>query len=136
MTNRFILAPIAFAISAAFIAAAATPAMAAETGICATAPGQIRTVATTAQPDQARKALTLVNVGEKLCEAGARNEAGKKFSAAAKALGTDMAALTSAAPTRNSTPGSALPGRVGRCRLRSTRCRLLRAQRCCCRAAN
>ena len=99
MTNRFILAPIAFAISAAFIAAAATPAMAAETGVCATAPGQIRTIATTAQPDQARKALNLVNVGEKLCEAGARNEAGKKFSAAAKVLGTDMAALTSAAPT-------------------------------------
>jgi hypothetical protein len=99
MTNRLVLAPIAFAISAAFIAAAATPAMAADAGICATAPGQIRTVATNAQPDQARKALNLVNVGEKLCEAGARNEAGKKFSAAAKVLGTDMAALTSAAPT-------------------------------------
>ena len=99
MTNRLILAPLAFAISAAFIAAAAAPAMAAETGICATAPGRIRAIATSAQPNQARKALSLVNVGEKLCEAGARNEAGKKFSAAAKALGTDMAALTSAAPT-------------------------------------
>ena len=99
MTNRLILAPLAFAISAAFIAAAAAPAMAAETGICATAPGRIRAIATSAQPNQARKALSLVNVGEKLCEAGARNEAGKKFSAAAQALGTDMAALTSAAPT-------------------------------------
>jgi hypothetical protein len=95
MTNRFILAPIAFAI----VAAAATPAVAAESGVCATAPGQIRTVAATAEADKARKALGLVNVGEKLCEAGARNEAGKKFSAAAKALGTDMAALTSASPT-------------------------------------
>lgn len=99
MNNRFILAPIAFAISAAFIGAAASPAMAAETGICATAPAQIRTAATKAEADQARKALGLVSVGEKLCEAGARNEAGKKFAAAAKALGTDMAALTSAAPT-------------------------------------
>lgn len=99
MNNRFFLAPIAFAISAAFIGAAASPAMAAETGICATAPGQIRTVATNAAPDKARKALNLVSVGEKLCDAGARNEAGKKFSAAAKALGTDMAALTTAAPT-------------------------------------
>jgi hypothetical protein len=73
--------------------------MATEAGFCVTAPGQIRAIATTADADKARKALNLVNVGEKLCEAGARNEAGKKFSAAAKALGTDMAALTSAAPT-------------------------------------
>ncbi|MFZ4110692.1 MAG: hypothetical protein ACOYKQ_09520 [Polymorphobacter sp.] len=101
MTNRTRSFPIAFAISATFIAAAATPAIAADAdaGVCATAPGQIRTVAATAEADKARKALGLVNVGEKLCEAGARNEAGKKFSAAAKVLGTDMAALTSAAPT-------------------------------------
>ena len=99
MTNRTRSFSIAFAISATLIAAAATPAIAADAGVCATAPGQIRTVAATAEADKARKALGLVNVGEKLCEAGARNEAGKKFSAAAKVLGTDMAALTSAAPT-------------------------------------
>jgi len=99
MNNRFFLAPVALAISAAFIGAAASPAMAVETGICATAPSQIRTLATNVAPDTARKVLNLVNVGEKLCDAGARNEAGKKFSAAAKALGTDMAALSTAAPT-------------------------------------
>ena len=99
MNNRFLIVPVAFAISAAFIGAAATPAMAADAGTCVTAPAQIRTASATAQPDQVKKALNLVNVGEALCEAGARNEANKKFSAAAKALGTDMAALTTAAPT-------------------------------------
>lgn len=98
MNNRFLIVPVALAISAAFIGAAATPAMAAD-NTCATAPAQIRSIATTAEPGQARKALSLVNVGEKLCAAGGRGEAAKKFSAAAKALGTDMAALTTAAPT-------------------------------------
>ena len=93
MNTRFLVIPIAFAVSAAFIGAAATPAMASETSTCATAPAQIRTLAATAQPDAARKALTLVATGEKLCDAGGRYEAGKKFSAAAKVLGTDMAAL-------------------------------------------
>jgi hypothetical protein len=98
MNSRFLIAPIAFAISAAFIGAAASPAMAADASACATAPAQIRTIAATAQPELARKALTLTNVGVKLCEEGARNEASKKFSAAAKVLGTDMATLNTAAP--------------------------------------
>jgi hypothetical protein len=96
MTSRFRIVPVAIAISAAFIGAAATPAMAAEASVCATAPTQIRDRAATAAPDQARKALSLVNTGEKLCEAGGRAEAKKKFSAAAKALGTDMASLATA----------------------------------------
>ena len=91
MTNRYFL-PVAFAISAAF-AGAAAPALAADS-TCVTAPAQIRTLAASAQPEQARKALSLVSTGEKLCDAGGKNEAGKKFSAAAKVLGTDMAALT------------------------------------------
>jgi len=99
MNNRLLIAPIALAISVAFIAAAASPAMAAESTLCASTPAQIRTAAAAAQPDQARKAMSLVNIGEKLCEAGARNEAGKKFSAAAKVLGTDLAALGTSAPT-------------------------------------
>lgn len=98
MNNRFLIAPIAFAISAAFIGAAASPAMAAPAGTCTTAPAQIRSIAATAQPEQARKALNLVNIGEQLCEAGGRSEANKKFAAAAKALGTDMAALSNTAP--------------------------------------
>jgi hypothetical protein len=96
MNNRFFLAPIALAISLTFIGAAATPAMAGGTNVCATAPAQIRSASATAQADAAKKAIHLVNVGEALCKEGARNEANKKFAAAAKALGTDMAALTSA----------------------------------------
>ena len=96
MTNRFLIVPVAIAISAAFIGAAAAPAMAAE-ATCTTTPAKIRTLAASApSADGARKALTLVNVGEKLCVEGARNEAGKKFSAAAKLLGTDVASLNAA----------------------------------------
>ncbi len=96
MNNRFLLAPIAFAISAAFIGAAASPAMAAESKTCVTTPAQLRDIAATAQPDEQRKALSLVTIGEKLCAAGGRSEAGKKFAAAAKLLGTDVASLGSA----------------------------------------
>jgi hypothetical protein len=96
MTSRFLVVPIVFAISAAFVGAASAPAMAAS-GTCTTTPVQLRTLAaTTPDDDSARKAMTLVNVGEKLCNEGARNEAGKKFSAAAKLLGTDVAALNTA----------------------------------------
>jgi hypothetical protein len=93
MTNRFLIAPIAIAISAAFIGAAASPAVAAPSGVCTTAPEQIRTAAAAADAEKATKALRFVAVGEKLCEAGGRGEAAKKFAAAAKALGTDLAAL-------------------------------------------
>lgn len=96
MNNRILLAPIALVISLAFVGAAATPAMAGGTNVCATAPAQLRSASATAQPEAAKKALHLVNVGEALCKDGARNEANKKFASAAKALGTDMAALTSA----------------------------------------
>jgi hypothetical protein len=97
MNNRFLIAPIAIAISAAFVSAAASPAMATEAQVCATMPAQLRTIAATAQPADQRKALSLVSIGEKLCEAGGRNEAGKKFAAAAKVLGTDVASLSAAA---------------------------------------
>jgi hypothetical protein len=100
MTNRFFIVPVAIAISAAFIGAAATPAMAAE-GTCTTTPAQIRSLAASAPSvDNAKKALHLTTVGEQLCEQGARYEAGKKFSAAAKLLGTDMASLTAAPVAR------------------------------------
>ena len=100
MTSRFLIVPIAFAISAAFIGAAASPAMAAG-ATCTTTPIQIRSlVSTSTDADSARKALSLVNVGERLCDAGARNEAGKKFAAAAKLLGTDLASLNTATAAR------------------------------------
>jgi hypothetical protein len=96
MNARFFIVPVAIALSAAFVGAASAPAMAAD-ATCTTTPGAIRTlITTTTDADSARKATSLVKVGEKLCEAGARNEAGKKFSAAAKLLGTDLAALNSA----------------------------------------
>ncbi len=94
MNNRFFLAPIAFAISAAFIGAAASPAMAGESKTCVTTPAQLREVAATAQPSDQRQALSLVDIGEKLCAAGGRKEASKKFAAAAKLLGTDIASLS------------------------------------------
>lgn len=96
MNIRLFALPIAIAISAAFVGAAASPAMAADATICTTTPAQIRGIAAAAQPDQARKAISLVTIGEKLCDAGARNEAGRKFAAAAKVLGTDVAALNTA----------------------------------------
>ncbi len=99
MTSRFLIVPIAFAISATFIGAAASPALATPANVCTTMPTQIRSVATTATPDNARKALTLVATGEKLCAEGGRFEAGKKFAAAAKLLGTDVAALSAQTPT-------------------------------------
>ncbi len=92
----FIAAPIAFAVSLAFIGAAASPAMAAP-ATCTIAPAQIRAAAATANPDAARKALLMVATAEKMCEQGGTFDAGKKFAAAAKVLGTDLASLP--APT-------------------------------------
>lgn len=99
MNTRFLIAPIAFAISLTFVGAAASPAIAAPANVCTTLPTQIRSVATTATPENVRKALTMVSTGEKLCAEGGKFEAGKKFAAAAKLLGTDIAALTAQAPT-------------------------------------
>lgn len=89
MFNR---ALIAITIAAGF----AAPAVAADANTCKSTPVAIRNAAATAQPEQAKKALRLVSVGEQLCDAGGRSEAGKKFAAAAKALGTDLAAINTA----------------------------------------
>ncbi len=82
---------ITIALAAGTLAA---PSFAADANVCKTSPDAIRSAATSAQLEQAEKALRLVSIGEKLCAAGGRGEASKKFSAAARALGTDMAALT------------------------------------------
>jgi len=87
-----VAAPIALAISAAFLGTAATP-VAAATIDCTNAPTQLRAAAATAQPDVARKALTTIRTGEALCAGDNRFEAGKKFALAAKALGMDVAQL-------------------------------------------
>lgn len=101
MNIRFLTIPVAFAISAAFIGAAASPAVAASAdySTCTNAPAQLRTLAATADADKARKALSLVKTGVALCESvDGRNEGAKKLSSAAKVLGTDVATL-GAAPT-------------------------------------
>jgi hypothetical protein len=79
------------AITAALVSTAmSVPAMA---NPCATAPSTLRELAGSAEPAKAEKALRLVSLGEKLCAAGGRGEATKKFAAAAKALDTNLAAL-------------------------------------------
>lgn len=60
---------------------------------CTTAPASLRAAASNADAAKAEKALRLVVLGEKLCAAGGRGEATKKFAAAAKALDTDLASL-------------------------------------------
>lgn len=89
MTFRLIAVLAASAFAAAPVAAAEVS--------CKETPAQLRTLAASAQPDQAAKALKLVSTGEKLCAADGKYEAGKKFAAAAKTLGTELAALSTPA---------------------------------------
>lgn len=96
MFNRIIALPLAIVAAATFIGAAASPAAAA-TVSCTTTPAQIRTLAQAKAGADANKALVLVATGEKLCAADAKFEAGKKFAAAAKLLGTQLAALPAVA---------------------------------------
>lgn len=95
MFTRFLIAaPIAVAVSAAFIGAAASPANAAPATNCSTTPAQLRAAAATSTNVAAqRKALGLVGTGELLCRDNSNFEAGKKFAAAAKALKVDVANL-------------------------------------------
>ncbi|MBU6164898.1 MAG: hypothetical protein KGQ52_02070 [Alphaproteobacteria bacterium] len=88
MLNRLIILPLA-------LVAFAAPAAAVEVS-CKNTPAQIRTLAATKGGEDATKAVKLVATGEKLCAADARFEAGKKFAAAAKLLGTELAALPTA----------------------------------------
>lgn len=96
MFNRLIAAPIAFAISFAFLGTATAPAAAAPVDCIATA-AQLRTAATTAEPGKARKALAHIRTAELLCASDASFEAGRKFRLAAATLGVDKAQLASAA---------------------------------------
>lgn len=91
MFNRFLaIAPLAVAVAFAAPAAARAPVS------CTQTPAQIRTLAEAKGGEEATKALKLVVTGEKLCAADAKFEAGKKFAAAAKLLGTELAALPAA----------------------------------------
>nr|WP_295664032.1 hypothetical protein [Polymorphobacter sp.] len=94
MFTRFIVAaPVALAISAAFIAAAVPAFAAPMPSTCTTMPTQLRAAANTATTDRQKSALILISTGERLCAVDATSEAAKKFAAAARALGVDMAAL-------------------------------------------
>lgn len=94
MINRiFLVAPIALAVSAAFVGAAAGPAVAATADYCATAPAQLRTLNASAPAAVQSKVNYNINAGVQLCEAGASFEAKKNFTKASKLLGTDLAAL-------------------------------------------
>ncbi|WP_156256175.1 hypothetical protein [Sandarakinorhabdus oryzae] len=96
MFNRIIALPLAIVAAATFVGAAATPAAAAAPVSCKATPAQIRTLAEAKGGEDAAKAIKLVSTGEKLCEADAKFEATKKFAAAAKLLGTELAALSTA----------------------------------------
>lgn len=87
------------AIVAVAAATVATPSIAAPSD-CATAPAQLRGAATTAAPDKQQRVLLLISAGERLCAADAAREADKKFAAAARALGVDMASLSTASAAR------------------------------------
>jgi hypothetical protein len=91
MFNRMLALPLAiFAIAGAAVPAAAA------TVSCKSTPAQIRTLADAKGGEDGAKALQLVSTGEKLCAADAKFEAGKKFAAAAKLLGTELASLPAA----------------------------------------
>ena len=87
MFTRLIALPLAV------LAISAVPAAAASVS-CKQTPAQIRSLADAKGGEDAAKALKLVATGEKLCAQDAKFEAGKKFAAAAKLLGTELAALT------------------------------------------
>jgi hypothetical protein len=90
MFTRLIALPLAV------LAIAAVPAAAGTKVSCTATPAQIRTLADAKGGEEASKALKLVATGEKLCAEDAKFEAGKKFAAAAKLLGTELAALSAA----------------------------------------
>lgn len=100
MITRFLVAaPLALAAATAFVGAA-VPAYAAAppAAICDTTPGQLRSAATAAPATAQARAAILIATGEHLCVDQARGEAAKKFAAAARILGVDMASLGTAAP--------------------------------------
>ena len=84
---------VAAALSAASLSLLAAPAAASSAETCAVAPVKLRTLAASAEADTARKAERNIALGEALCDARNRSEAAKKFNLAAKALGTELAAV-------------------------------------------
>jgi hypothetical protein len=100
MRATFFTIPFAFAAAALTFGVSAGPAVAAtnDAQICATAPDALRTLAQSATPSAAKTAMRNINTGVALCEERNRDEAVKKFNAAAKALGTDLATAMAKGP--------------------------------------
>lgn len=101
MRATFLSIPFAFAAAALTFGVSAGPAVASTATpaeICATAPDALRNLAQTATPQAAKAALRNVNTGVALCKERNRDEAAKKFEAAAKALGTDLATAMAGGP--------------------------------------
>ncbi len=78
--------------TAAALALSAGPA-AASNNVCGAAPEALRTLAASAEGATQQRALRNIALGEALCDARNRLEAQKKFQAAARLLGTDLAAV-------------------------------------------
>ncbi|MCS6986140.1 MAG: hypothetical protein NZM40_01630 [Sphingomonadaceae bacterium] len=98
-----ILRSLSLALAATFLTVlvSAGPALAGDVrpaDACARAPEALRALAENASADARRLALRDVKTGEALCEARNRLEAVRKFEAAARALGTDLATALSATP--------------------------------------
>jgi len=94
MRSIFFTAPLAIIATAATLVLTAAPAVAG-TEACTVAPDKLRAIAASAEPAAQSKAVRNINLGQALCEARNKSEAAKKFNLAAKALGTDLAAVLS-----------------------------------------
>ncbi len=97
MRANLFAAPLAIALSAGALLAAAPAA--AQSTACDVAPAKLRAMAEGADASAQRKAVRNINLGEALCEARNRADAAKKFNLAAKALGTDLAAVMASSET-------------------------------------
>lgn len=94
MVTRFLIAaPLAVALATAFVGAAVPAYAATSQAVCDTTPGQLRAASTAAPAVTQQRAAILIATGEHLCADQARGEAAKKFAAAARILGVDMASL-------------------------------------------
>lgn len=86
--DRLTIAALMLTATLPFLAL--SPAKAASAASCTVEAQQLRTDASSAQPDSAAKALRLVRVAEKICAEGNRHEAAKKFAAARTQLGSTV----------------------------------------------
>jgi hypothetical protein len=92
---RAIMLSLALAVSAVSVSAPAT----ATVDSCAVAPDRLRALLPAADAAATRSAERNIQLGEQLCVARNRPEANRKFNAAARALGTELATVLAAETT-------------------------------------